>query len=593
MFENPFALMLLALLLPVIILYLLKPKPRILKIPSLLFFHSEISKKSRRPLSRTLLRDPLLLIQLITITILVLGLANPYYLGSAGAGRTVIILDSSASMASIDVSPDRFSMAVDIAKEYIENSDKVSIILVESTPVLLLRDADRQKAIYALQQLKPGATGTALNDAVLLGAGLLGNEKDKLAVISDFSGQDITQARKIIEAKGISAEYRQVGKGGSNAGIVDAVIDGNNLKFAVKNYDHAEKDVQVNVIQKDSVVWVNRTLKQGSREFFYAANISGLIRVSIDPGDDLSLDNRLFISVPEKIKERVLLISDSKDKKTPIALAFNSIPSISMDKVSFDRAPRNFDHDMVVLHDYTRNSPLPGMMDDLRRYVEGGGVLVFVAGEELQFMDTGGLMPVTVSEMAEPSSFVTGNTGLTRDIDFGISPYLKATLKEGAVELASSGEGPVLAYRTVGKGKVVYLGINDKWGEFHLLPSYPVFWFNLLKFSNPASSELNYKTGTVLPLGSEEHVEGPGSAFTTANLYLDETGFYKIGEKTIASNLLDEKESDISIKKIDFETEKKGSGANVERKHLETIFSIFAILMIALELYYLKYRGDI
>ncbi len=559
MFENPSALMLLALLLPVIILYLLKPKPMTLKIPSLLLFHPEISKKSRKSLFKTLLHDPLLLIQLIAITILVLGMANPYYLGSAGAGGTVIVLDSSASMASADVSPDRFSKAVDIAKEYIENSDKVSLILVENTPVLLLREADRQKAIHALWQLKPKATGTALNDAVLLGSGLLRNEKDKLAVISDFSGQDITQARKIIEAKGISAEYRQVGKDGSNMGIVEAVIDGNNLRFTVKNYDDAEKDVQVKVIQKDSMVWMNRTIKQGSREFFHAGNISGVARVSIDPGDDLSLDNTLFISVPEKIKERVLLISDSTDKKTPIALAFNSIPSISVDKVSFDRAPRTFDYDMVVLHDYTRNSPLPGMMGDLRRYVEGGGVLVFVAGEELQFMGILGLMPVNVSGMADPSRFVTGNTGLTRDIDFGISGYLKAMLKEGAVELASAGEGPVLAYWTVGKGKVVYLGINDKWGEFHLLPSYPVFWFNLLKFSNPASSELNYK----------------------------------IGEKTIASNLLDEKESDISIKKIDFETEKKGSEANVERKHFETVFSIFAILMIALELYYLKYRGDI
>ena len=100
-------------------------------------------------------------------------------------------------------------------------------------------------------------------------------------------------------------------------------------------------------------------------------------------------------------------------------------------------------------------------------------------------------------------------SGLTNDIDFGVSKYLKGTIKEGSVELASAKEGPILAYRNIGKGKVVYIGTNEDWGDFHLQASYPIFWYRLLKFEDPASGELNFKSGTLLPLGSEKSIKGP------------------------------------------------------------------------------------
>ena len=70
-------------------------------------------------------------------------------------------------------------------------------------------------------------------------------------------------------------------------------------------------------------------------------------------------------------------------------------------------------------------------------------------------------------------------------------------------------------------------------------------------------------------------------------------GFYEIEDKTIASNLLDEKESDISVSRINFTEHGKVSGSSMEKIHLYTILSLLAILFIGLELYYLKYRGEI
>jgi len=598
MLENPSSLVLLLLLVPVIILYLLKPKPKSLKIPSLMLLISAGKNRDLRSFFQTLIRDPLLLIQLAAITIMVFSLVNPYFSTNTPYSSTVIVLDNSASMSSTDVSPDRFSQAVDIASGYIKDG-KTSLILAGGTPLLLFKDADIQKAIPELRAQRASSTGTDLSDAMLLAAELAGKDGSKIVVISDFSGQDITFAKKMLEAKSIPVDYRQVGAARSNIGIIDALVSENSVKFTVKNYDASEKDITVGL---DGGISQTRSIKPGSKEYFSIPVRPGKNTISLEPHDDLHADNVLYISMPVISKKRVLILSDIIET-APVSIAFNSIPGVEVEETTFVRAPRKPDHSIVVLHNYSRDSLLPGTMDDLRIFVEGGGTLVFEAEEELAFIDTKGLLPVEVSGRAKPSGFKVESSDLTSGLEFGVSGYLKSTLKEGAVALASAPEGPVLAYWNVGAGRVVYLGINDRWGDFHLQTSYPIFWYRLLESSFPAAAELNFKTGTVLPLGTEITVAAPSSTIETSDLYLGDAGFYEIGDKTIAANLLDEKESDITVRKIDntksdnTDSDNTGSektfGTKIEKIHLVVLFSIFAIILLALELYYLKHRGDI
>lgn len=598
MLENPSSLVLLLLLVPVIILYLLKPKPKILKMPSIMLLISAGKKRDLRSFFKTLIRDPLLLIQLAAITIIVFSLVNPYFSTNMPYSSTVIVLDNSASMSSTDVSPDRFSQAVDIASGYIKDG-KTSLILAGSTPLLLFKDADSQKAILELRAQRASSTGTDLSDAMLLAAELAGKDGSKIVVISDFSGQDITFAKKMLEAKSIPVDYRQVGAARSNIGIIDALVSENSIKFTVKNYDASEKDITVGL---DGGISQTRSIKPGSKEYFSIPVRPGKNTISLEPHDDLHADNVLYISMPVISKKRVLILSDIIET-APVSIAFNSIPGVEVEDTTFVRAPRKPDHNIVVHHNYTRDSLLPGTMDDLRSFVEGGGTLVFEAEDDLAFMDTKGLLPVNVSGRAKPSGFEVESSDMTNGLDLGVSAYLKATLKDGAVALASAPEGPVLAYWNIGRGRVVYLGMNDRWGDFHLQASYPIFWYRLLESSFPAASELNFKTGTVMPLGTAKTVAAPRATIETSDLYLGDAGFYVMGDRTIAANLLDEKESDISVRKID-NTEsgntdpdntksEKTFGTKVEKVHLVVLFSIIAIILLALELYYLKHRGDI
>lgn len=588
MLENPSSLVLLLLFVPVIILYLLKPKPKSLKIPSLMLLISAGKKKGFRSFFQTLIRDPLLLIQLAAITILVLSLVDPYFSINAPYGSTVIVLDNSASMSATDVSPDRFSKAVDIASGYVRNG-KTSLVLAGGTPLLLFKDADSQKAIPELRALRDGSTVTDLSDAMLLAAELAGKDGSKIVVISDFSGQDITYAKKMLEAKSIPVDYRQVGAAGSNAGMIDASVSGGYVKFTVKNFDTLAKDI---FVRQDGGISQTRHIEPGSKEFFSIPARPGKNTISLEPQDDLPADNLLYISMPVIPKKRVLILSD-RIENAPVSIAFNSIPGVEVKVSTFMRAPRKPDHSIVVLHNYTRDSLLPGTMDDLRSFTEEGGTLVFEADDELAFMDTGGLLPVEVSGRAKPSGFEVSETDMTAGLDLGVSGYLKATLKDGAAALASAPEGPVLAYWNMGRGRVVYLGMNDRWGNFHLQTSYPIFWYRLLESSFPAAAELNFKTGTVLPLGTSKTVAAPHATIETSYLYLGDAGFYALGDRTIAANLLDEKESDITVKKFDNKESENISGTKAEKMHLDVLFSILAVILLVLELYYLKHRGDI
>jgi len=100
-FMNPWGLYAFAILIPIIILYLLKPKPKDLRIPSLMFIMEIEHKKRFSSFFRKIIRDPLLIIQILAICLLVMTIANPFYVSEETRSvnkDVVVVLDLSASM---------------------------------------------------------------------------------------------------------------------------------------------------------------------------------------------------------------------------------------------------------------------------------------------------------------------------------------------------------------------------------------------------------------------------------------------------------------------------------------------------------------
>src|SRR3989338_6103229 len=99
-FANPVGLLAFLSLIPLIIIYLIRPKPQKQAFPSLAFLMSQKRDKAMSSFLSSFFNDPLFLLQLLALIILSASVAYPYVMKSESevAKDVVIILDASASM---------------------------------------------------------------------------------------------------------------------------------------------------------------------------------------------------------------------------------------------------------------------------------------------------------------------------------------------------------------------------------------------------------------------------------------------------------------------------------------------------------------
>src|SRR5437667_9190121 len=111
-FLSPFAFLLFALSLPLVMLYFLKVRRRERRVPSLLLWAPALRDREASTFFQRLQRDPLLILQLLALLALTAALARPVvtFMGH-GVQKVVVVLDTSASMKARDVSHTRFAGA--------------------------------------------------------------------------------------------------------------------------------------------------------------------------------------------------------------------------------------------------------------------------------------------------------------------------------------------------------------------------------------------------------------------------------------------------------------------------------------------------
>ena len=152
-FLAPIAWSLLALAVPVVALYLIKTRLRRRPVTTLLFWEQLRPPVYSQSLWRKLRRLFSLLLQLAFLTLLVFALARPLARWeSAGRRALVIVLDPSPSTLATDVSPDRWTQALDGARRQagaLRFSDECALILAESPPRVLSGWTGSRRALGA------------------------------------------------------------------------------------------------------------------------------------------------------------------------------------------------------------------------------------------------------------------------------------------------------------------------------------------------------------------------------------------------------------------------------------------------------------
>jgi len=607
-FANQIGLYALLSIIPLIIIYLLRPRPLKIKIPSLMFL-MDIEKKKRLNVFRKFFKDPLFLIQLFVLILTSLAVAEPFIIANEelGGGHTVMILDASASMQA----DGRFDRAVEEANKFL--SAKNTVILAENVPLLAVKEVPAGGASDTMKKLKAKATTSDISAAMLLGRRML-PEGGRMVVVSDFTswtGEDPAVTKRLAEANGINVEFVTVTGRTDNIGIVAGWFEGNDYRIVVHNFNKGTQTVKLEAATDGTIkLNTNLNIKGESNEYFTISDLgAGETKISIDSNDVLPVDNNAYVIIPVSIKKDILYVTDNT--KVPSIVALKLAPFVTVQKTNTGSIPALSAYPIV----FVSGSLSPDGVKSLSEHVNGGRNAVIIASSELSNMD---MLPVELGEVSgETSLNVVRGSRMTEDIGIEkikVKKHFKATLKRGAVTLVEGGDkSPMVAYWKYGKGIVIYSGLADPvgdnlfdplntniWNDFHALPEYPLFWKQMLEWITGSLdvSEYNAKTGQYINLPARLTIKTPSENITTDLLLLDEVGVYGLPDKEVAVNLYDEKESNLAgggITEQPFETKEISYNTQIIRapKNLDIYLIMIAIFLVILELYYLRWRGEL
>lgn len=578
-YEFPLGLIALAGIIPLVIVYLLKPRPKPIILPSLMFVRniSRNSLDSRRKLSKKI-TDPLFFLQLLALILMAFAIAGPLLENlTENSERVVVIIDSSASMAV----PYRIEAAKSIAIECLGKEN--TIITAESMPVVLAKAIDADSAEEVINDLESKDTSGEIPETILTVVNDEGNQKAKIVVISDFenwAGKAPETYIKIARAKNMELEFRQVGKEAFNYAIIGGYLKDRNdgtyeYTFNVKNFNNESVKLDVQLESKSGLISTQKISKPislgefGTQQIKFSSIPQGISTVEILNKDSVSCDNTAWISIPEIRSKQMLILTDldpAAVSKSPLITSLSLMPGLTVD-VQHDLPAGDAKFDNIEKYDTVvidcEHKPLSvSTIKKVVSYAQSGKDLIVIGNGCLynssEMHELYPVLPVEISSIEEDSSHTIETAGSGTQIFDGISfnevytrKYLAAVPRENALVLAElEGAGPVVCTWKINNGTATYVGIsdtagNEAWNNFPTVPTYPVFWAKLLKYLWGVGdiSETNVNTGRYQAFDQNVRVKTPGETISSKFVYYDKCGLYELNQKTVAANLYDSTES--------------------------------------------------
>ncbi len=550
----------------IILLYLLKMRRRDVRVPAV-FLWPKLTADVRANAPIQKLRITLLLIlQLLTVILLVVGLANPLLHERGLRGRTtVLILDASASMGATDVQPTRFEDArkhIDAVIASLGNGDRCALIEAgNDTRAIFPLTSDKARMRAALSRLHATDSPNDMGEALRLAAALVGQiPGSRIVVFSDGSFPAVTN----FSPGKASLLFEKIGTSSKNVAItaMDAGTspDGSFQLFAgIHNYDSRTVTTTA-TFQVDGKIADSRALTiPAGQTLGQTLKVSGTARradVQLStPGDILPADDHASLYLQGAGSIHVLLVSPG-DFFLERALALE--PSITLDKAG------------AVPSTELAGSPGDGGYDLV--IFDGVPALAVKAPAVWSFGEDGPGIPATASGTSQHPGIVAWKRDdpLLRYASLQnllIEKAAKVQATEYGRVLATGTDGPLIIASDHGGRKALFVGWSLLDSDFPLRTAFPIFVDNAVHWltdagSGTATVGLNVHAGQPfnlpapspgdvltlnLPDGEVQNLDtSSGVATVRAN---DRVGIYTVTGKSyhkdIAVNLLDETESDV------------------------------------------------
>ncbi|MBO4302151.1 BatA and WFA domain-containing protein [Methanosarcinaceae archaeon] len=626
-FFYPQALLGLLSIIPLIILYMLLPKPFKLEVPSVMFLMKvEESRKKVYASITKIFKDPLFLVQLFILILLTLAAAGPYILSYSDMSEsdTVIIIDASASMQA----PGRMDKVLQDVPAYLSRTN--TILLAESETVLVAEKVTAADAAELLPGIQAKAVTADISAAMSDAAGILAERGGNIVVFSDFTswnGLDPVVAKKMFD-NGLNIVFvpGYSSPAGNNVAIVNGYpeyVDGQyNYHFSVRNYGPAVTvPVKTITTSPDGSTEIsgsmNITIGGYNTSQFKFENIpKGTTEVRLETDDAIAMDNSAWISIPASRSAAALFVTDS-EKQPPSMIALSLVTDLTVNNASSVPDLSELSGYRFIVIDMTRN--LTGRESGiLEAYAASGGTVVFVAGDYL----TAGNIDVNISKLLPVKTTQTtvndrgaaiyrfNNTSVTKDLNLSsvyVRKYIETTRRSNDVSMPvqTNGSSALFAYAAYQNGTVVYVGFNDldtedEWNNFAGSPEFVVFWVRVGSWIADIGSinEYNIVGGLKSSLPSPQYVEAPYGNFTSDVIYYDTAGIWKTDGNVLAVNLYNDRESNTAVDGSSVIDRSLSDESFLKqqyeiRKEVYYYLIIVVFLLMAAELIILKKRDEL
>lgn len=606
---------LLALVPPAILaLYFLKLKRKPLAVPSTYLWSKTIEDLHVNSLWQRLRQNLLLFLQLLLVALLAFALLRPGWRGTELLGqRFIFLIDTSASMSSTDVSPNRlaeakrqalalidqmksgdaamiisFSTAAKVEQPYTDNRSllRSRIDLIEQTN----NPSDMSEALRAASGLaNPGRTGIPGEDV---------NAAEALAATMYIFSDGGFASIPSFKLGNLDPQFMQIGSESiSNVGIVAFSAERNPNKQGelqvfgrVENFGNEAVTVDANLYFDDELLDAqqleipgregpNKPAGSQGIKFDLKDIEGGVMKLTLNFKDQLAADNEASVIVNESRQAKVLLVTPGNNKPLEFALDTEEVKRFAQIQIASPSTLTTSDYQQnaqlgiwdLIIYDQCAPANMPECSTLFigTRPPESAGWKENKTGikNDLLFVtDVDGAHPLsqllTVTDLLiYTATPLEGPQGATVLIDSSQGPLYMVAPRQGFQDAVLGFE----IVRTV-DGQTEY---NTDWFRDR---SFPVFAFNAVRYLSglqETSSLGSTKPGfqrilqasipvpnilVETPTGAKVQVPREGE-----NKYIfgqtDQLGVYKIREggdsvtQSFAVNLFDARESDLTPRK--------------------------------------------
>ncbi|CAN5393860.1 BatA and WFA domain-containing protein [soil metagenome] len=263
----------------------------------------------------------LLMVQLLIAAIVVLAAARPFSAVESDLGANVVlIVDTSASMATRTDDEDRMGLARDRAREVVERlpvGGRITVVAAADTADVLVSETDdTDAALEAINRINATQLPGDLTDAFALSSALARRDTDStVVVVTDAAGDTLPEV-----GVGAPVLVERIGSTDTNQAIAalsalrrsgGAQLD---LFVAVSNPSTAEVTRRLEVYADGALVDARELrIPAGQRSEALVSTVPGaarLVEARLAGSDALITDDRGFAVVPADVTTRVLLMGD-------------------------------------------------------------------------------------------------------------------------------------------------------------------------------------------------------------------------------------------------------------------------------------------